>query len=298
MGRMSARPCRLMLFALCTTALLFAFVPGVSLADDPDLVMEIITEKDMFAVGEDVNVTIRLTNIGAEPVLINYSSLPYVFYSVLDINGSQLYDVMLHINILLPVGTDTIAPGESKDIVYNEDPDSGLPFMIAWGQTNDGGTHVPAPGYYQITGYLDLYLSPVPVTVVPSWILIGDSSPPVAEFTYEPSNVHTDTIVLANASSSKNMVNGTEGMSYRWDWEGDGTWDTDWLTDSISDHQYMISGTYMMTLEVREPLGNTATAEAEVKVVGPDVPEFGGLVVPVLLIICTFSFVMARSRMK
>jgi len=298
MDRMSLPSSCLVLFALASAFLLFAFVPNASSGDDPDLLMEIITEKKVFAVGENVNVTIRLTNTGPDQVLINYTGYPYVFYSVLDAYGNQLYDVMLHSNIILPVGTDTIGPGESKDIVYNGNPDSGLPFMIAWDQTDDGGSQVPAPGYYELVGRFDLVSSPVPVMIESSWILIGSPSQLVAEFTYEPSVVYTDTIVMANASNSRNMADGTEGLTFRWDWENDGIWDTSWSSAPVAYHQYQVSGIYTMKLEVMDLLGYSATADVEIDVTGPDVPEFSGLWVPLAIVIAMFSLLLVRRRNK
>lgn len=49
-------------------------------------------------------------------------------------------------------------------------------------------------------------------------------------------------------------------LELRWDWEGDGSWDTAWAPFSAGYHGYTAAGTYSPALEVRDPQGNVDSA--------------------------------------
>ena len=39
-----------------------------------------------------------------------------------------------------------------------------------------------------------------------------------------------------------------EALEVRWDWQGDGTWDTAWTTDKAASHAYPIAGSFTVAL--------------------------------------------------
>lgn len=89
--------------------------------------------------------------------------------------------------------------------------------------------------------------------------------PPTAAFTYSPEwgRPGVDLTFDASASSS----NGTP--EYRWDWEDDGTWDAEWMSDAVLEHAYADAGTYTVRLEVRDTSsGLTDSATDQVPVDG------------------------------
>ena len=53
-------------------------------------------------------------------------------------------------------------------------------------------------------------------------------------------------------------------LEYRWDWDGDGAFDTGYSLAATAAHQYPSSGTWSVTLEVKSPAGRTATATIDV----------------------------------
>jgi NADH-quinone oxidoreductase subunit L len=57
------------------------------------------------------------------------------------------------------------------------------------------------------------------------------------------------------------------GYEYRWDFDGDRRWDTEWGADPHVQHRFAKNGRYTVRLEVRSPLGS-ATAEHGVHVRG------------------------------
>jgi hypothetical protein len=56
-------------------------------------------------------------------------------------------------------------------------------------------------------------------------------------------------------------------MEYRWDFDGDGTWDADWATEPNPVHTYMTLGEYEVAMEVRDPLWLNDTDYTTVTVV-------------------------------
>jgi len=55
-------------------------------------------------------------------------------------------------------------------------------------------------------------------------------------------------------------------LQVRWDWENDGTYDTNWSTTKTESHSYTAVGTYTVRLEVMDTLGLKDTATRQVMV--------------------------------
>lgn len=78
------------------------------------------------------------------------------------------------------------------------------------------------------------------------------NTPPTALFTISPSNGTTSTNFVFDASSSTDNEDPTSNLQIRWDFDGDGVWDTNWETEKIDNYQYSYAGTYTAKLEVRD----------------------------------------------
>ncbi len=77
---------------------------------------------------------------------------------------------------------------------------------------------------------------------------------PVARFTHVPLWPSANESVAFNASSSSDSdPNAT--LQARWDWEGDGVWDTPWSSSLTSSHVFAIAGTYPVAIEVLDSNG-------------------------------------------
>lgn len=73
--------------------------------------------------------------------------------------------------------------------------------------------------------------------------------------------------VLFNPSAASS---GPSVFGYRWDWDGDGTWDTGYYaTPQPVYHTYSTAGDFDAALEVRDELGGTATAVQRISVRNP-----------------------------
>jgi len=92
------------------------------------------------------------------------------------------------------------------------------------------------------------------------------SRPPVANAVVGPSGGATSTAFIFNASASYDSRDPLSLLQFRWDWEGDGLWDTDWSSDPHSQHVFGAPGIYRVSLEVRNTAGLTNQTTVEVQV--------------------------------
>jgi len=100
---------------------------------------------------------------------------------------------------------------------------------------------------------------------------------PVAIFTVEPATGNTGTIFVFDASSSSDAEDQISQLQIRWDWENDGTWDTDFSTQKIIQHQFTASGTYTVILEIKDIEGLRDTYSTQVFISNvnhaPEIPD-------------------------
>ena len=107
---------------------------------------------------------------------------------------------------------------------------------------------------------------------------------PEASFELSPaSGATTETTLTLDASSTRDAEQGMEGLSFRWDFDSDGHWDTDWSSSPIATYRYEAPGRKRATLQVHDRLGAVGSAPRELEVTfepssgepGPDhVPYF------------------------
>jgi hypothetical protein len=72
-----------------------------------------------------------------------------------------------------------------------------------------------------------------------------------------PYNGYTNEIIIFDASKSSDPD--ADKIEYRWDFDGDGKYDTEWLKNAITSHIYPSSGDYIVKLEVKDIKGATST---------------------------------------
>jgi hypothetical protein len=85
------------------------------------------------------------------------------------------------------------------------------------------------------------------------------NTPPIAGFTVTPPIGDNTTYFEFDASSSSDLECATSDLEFRWDWESDGTWDTNWSTNLITIKNFNTAsyGWYNTRLEVRDSPGLT-----------------------------------------
>lgn len=83
--------------------------------------------------------------------------------------------------------------------------------------------------------------------------------PPRAFFDVSTQTGNLNTIFRFSGWSTRDDESGPSSMLYRWDYYGDGQFDTDYMTDLVQFYQYDQAGTYQVQLEVTDPAGNIDT---------------------------------------
>jgi len=83
--------------------------------------------------------------------------------------------------------------------------------------------------------------------------------PPSANFSISPEEGVTGTLFTLDVSTSTDSEDEFSQLRFRWDWEGDGIWDTNYQSAVTYYHKYEISGEYNITLEVKDSAENTDT---------------------------------------
>jgi len=124
----------------------------------------------------------------------------------------------------------------------------------------------------------------------------GDT--PTAYFTVTPASGNPSTTFTFNATLSWEWSTNSTPMQFRWDFNGDGLWDTNWSTDMYIDHSYTQGGEYNVTMEVKDGAGNTDNMTWHVEVEPLVIPEFTTLLVPICSMIAIFLIVGALGRRR
>jgi C1A family cysteine protease len=124
------------------------------------------------------------------------------------------------------------------------------------------------------------------------------NSPPTASLLAEPLAAFTAEEVAFNASGSSDAETDAQTLMYRWDWTGDGEWDTGWSADAEVEWAYLVPGTFEARVEVMDGAGLTSSVSATVSVTGSAIPEFSALVVPVVAVLVIFLAVRSSARRK
>jgi hypothetical protein len=115
------------------------------------------------------------------------------------------------------------------------------------------------------------------------------NNPPVA-MCIAPSTCLVDQEVSFDASLS----NDTDGtiVGYRWDFNSDGTFDTDWLTTPVITWMFSSSGSVVVTLEVKDDIDAVSSFSTTVlvKEVEKNTPGFDIFLVLVAILVGLFLY--------
>ena len=104
-------------------------------------------------------------------------------------------------------------------------------------------------------------------------ITVGDVNlKPTAFFTVYPESGNTETRFTFDASGCTDPEDPVTSLQVRWDWDNDGTYDTEYRTLKIIQHTFAQPGTYTVVLEVIDTEGYGSTFTREIKVTNPNTP--------------------------
>lgn len=104
-------------------------------------------------------------------------------------------------------------------------------------------------------------------------VSITENTAPTAVLSVDPLEGTSGTKFTFDASDSSDDQYLSSYLKVRWDFEGDGTYDTEFSTTKSTTHYYEDAGTYDVTVEVEDPEGQTATASMTITVLSNTAPS-------------------------
>jgi PKD repeat protein len=147
----------------------------------------------------------------------------------------------------------------------------------AWDEGHEGFsvTHALPDGDYALDvrardsfGNETLYTARALCTVAAS--AVTDAAP-FARFD-APALGKANSPLSLDAGASSDLEDPAYALSFRWDWEGDGFYDTAWASQPRVTHVYPSAGTYQVRLAVRDLAGNVSEATRRVEIVSANQP--------------------------
>lgn len=100
------------------------------------------------------------------------------------------------------------------------------------------------------------------------------NSPPTADFGWAPISGDTSTTFTFTAQVTDDQDQ-PNAIQVRWDWTGDGTWDTDWSTTKTATHTFSAAGDYTVVVRAIDSGGLTASKSHVVSVTALPPPPTG-----------------------
>jgi len=130
------------------------------------------------------------------------------------------------------------------------------------------------------TASLQVLVNTVPDCVVVADPMVGSLS---TTFTFD-------------ASTSTDAETAADDLVVRWDWNGDGAWDTDWSSEKTATHVFSSVGTHTVVCEAEDGAGLSSVDQVDVEVVDGAIPEFPLVLMPVIMVLALFLVMRARKR--
>ena len=128
-------------------------------------------------------------------------------------------------------------------------------------------------------------------------VFLPTNSPPRSLFVVSPASGDTSTDFVFDASPCWDIEDFSSTLEVRWDWNGDGIWDTGWSTDKVVMHNFSSQGTYDVTLEVRDRGGLTNRTAVQVEI-AEEIPEFGMMPLVVIALLVAVLLTREAGRRK
>lgn len=179
------------------------------------------------------------------------------------------------------VAAGSAATGTVTGLVLDKDgrPIPGVTLSHNTGAAVTGidGTYVfagLAPGVYVLNSVADGYPATTKtvrvnagVTTFLDWALVSANTPPTATCTLTPKSGTTTTSFAVDASACCDAEDQASTLQVRWDWDGDGVWDTTYDTTKTATHTYPAAGDYTIKLQVKDSGGLVDTTTDRVTVI-------------------------------
>ena len=125
------------------------------------------------------------------------------------------------------------------------------------------------------------------------------NTPPFASFMVDSSYGNLTKMFIFDATSSRDAQDPLSGLMFRWSWDGDNVYETDWSSNPIAHHQFSTSGNHTVRLQVMDRGSLVGEATAYVEVSDVAIPEYTHLLAPVigtLILLSVLSLGLRRRR--
>src|SRR2546422_701716 len=97
------------------------------------------------------------------------------------------------------------------------------------------------------------------------------NSPPSVDFSWTPTSGNNSTVFSFTAQVSDDH-DSSSSIQVRWDWNGDGTWDTAWSTTKTATHTFSAVGSYTVIVQAVDSGGLRAIQSHSISVTAPPPP--------------------------
>ncbi len=105
------------------------------------------------------------------------------------------------------------------------------------------------------------------ILIIPAFISCDKGNlPPVAKLVAFPAAGDTTVLFDFTAEGSTDDRNYPIGLVFRWDFDGDGVWDTEYSKTNAIAHKYRVSGKYEVKVDVKDIDGLTSIASDSIEV--------------------------------
>jgi len=104
-------------------------------------------------------------------------------------------------------------------------------------------------------------------------VTVVNNTEPFAHFTYSPTTGTAPEIITFKTAESYDSQYQDYYLEYRFDWDGDGIWDTPYKQKTIWKHQFGTPGQYRIFMEAKDPEGATDVARANVTIIENTKPQ-------------------------
>ena len=102
------------------------------------------------------------------------------------------------------------------------------------------------------------------VSRVVKTVTVVNNTAPTAYFKYAPISGTTKTVFTFQTSASSDDQYFDHALQYRFDWDGDGKWDTKFQSRTQWNHQFGEAGNYTVIMETRDPEGQKGQARTSI----------------------------------
>ncbi|MBD3270465.1 hypothetical protein GF376_02980 [Candidatus Peregrinibacteria bacterium] len=126
------------------------------------------------------------------------------------------------------------------------------------------------PGVYQIT--MEALNQAGEISSASKYIKVVENTPPVAVFFIDKLTAPINSILKLDTSLSYDNQYALNELWFRFDWNGDGFYDTDYKNKTIWRHRFQEIGKQTIRMEAVDPEGATSTSSVEIEILEDSAP--------------------------